>query len=211
MRVITTRSPTPRAGVWSRWDCQIFCARGRFSSSDDEPVAEDHGELAGREAISAHQPDRTGPPKASITRKPRTGRQSTYPLPITVQTNRATSRRSRSVSACRDRCNATPRLWIGRSGKRDSVGGFDRLAKPLAIRLVRPADKRRGVPLRLSRTVGARPQPIGPYARNPCLGHGRRRRSHKHRSYSARLHPSSAPQRRRNARIVQDATAFHDQ
>jgi transposase-like protein len=28
-----------------RGDCQIFCARGRFSSSDDEPVAEDDGEL----------------------------------------------------------------------------------------------------------------------------------------------------------------------
>jgi hypothetical protein len=25
--------------------CQKFCARGRFSSLDDEPFAEDHGEL----------------------------------------------------------------------------------------------------------------------------------------------------------------------
>jgi len=30
----------PQAGA-----CQIFCARGRFSSCDDEPVAEDDGEL----------------------------------------------------------------------------------------------------------------------------------------------------------------------
>ncbi|MGF7171431.1 hypothetical protein FHS91_003129, partial [Sphingobium xanthum] len=30
---------------WFTRDCQIFCARGRLSSSDDEPLAEDHGEL----------------------------------------------------------------------------------------------------------------------------------------------------------------------
>ena len=28
--------------------CPIFCAGGRLSSSDDEPFAEDHGELAFR-------------------------------------------------------------------------------------------------------------------------------------------------------------------
>ena len=28
-----------------RWACQEFCARGRLSSLDDEPFAEDHGEL----------------------------------------------------------------------------------------------------------------------------------------------------------------------
>ena len=30
------------------WHCPIFCAGGRLSSSDDEPFAEDHGELAFR-------------------------------------------------------------------------------------------------------------------------------------------------------------------
>ena len=29
----------------SRGDCQIFCARDPLSSLDDEPFAEDHGEL----------------------------------------------------------------------------------------------------------------------------------------------------------------------
>jgi hypothetical protein len=39
--VLRTKQPRRR----KMGDCQIFCARGRLSSSDDEPFAEDHGEL----------------------------------------------------------------------------------------------------------------------------------------------------------------------